>query len=281
MLNQKLCRTKSVGVVLSIVFLAACVRPSSDPIDSAPTNTTSTTTVPSSTPTVEAGLYLRVKTAWETAPTTWVTHGTCSIPSGTGTAGSPATATCSIAIPEAQLYFSRLSFLVGTAEPSACKIILFHPYYYLGETADATFTPFWDGTGTEIDCMTLPLPAACFNGPATSIVSSFPDYRSTYFLSADASEVDYTVDSANTQAKTDNTYSCNNLLDPSQAQVTYTGAGFSFVGGSSAGTTSYDGVYSNYVVECRDEFFELIYSLSLTLEDTDSTVDHFRDWNGL
>lgn len=287
MSKNRLVRCSSLlGVPVALSALSGCLGVKEELKDSAAVVSSSSGSTTVADASINAGLYFQFKTAWETDDTDFTTQGTCQIALN---AAVGTTTTCNIAVPEAQLFFSKLTYVVGSADSTQCKRIIFRPYYYLGSTA-AAFTPNWDATQTEVDCSTSPIPAECYNGVAAEIVTDFPSYRSMYFLTNLGQETTFNADSANNKTKLDNTYSCNNLADPSAAAGVYAADGYSFVGGSTAGTTNYDSRYQNYIVECRDEWNELVYKITARISDEDLSTgetpgvpatDHYPDWSGL
>ncbi|MBS1961054.1 MAG: hypothetical protein JST04_02475 [Bdellovibrionales bacterium] len=244
------------------VFGTGCLAPQSDGVAGLIAATASSTTT--STVTTGSGdLYLIVSSAWETTPDSYVTQISCSVPSGSATGTA---VTCSGKIPEGQLYFSNLKFTVGTTSSNTCHTIVFRPYYYVASTA-AAYTP--PGSTSAVDCSVLPLDGSCYNGAAKEIVPSFPDYSGVYFLTSTGNEADYTISSGNTLQQGTNRYTCNNKVDKTAA-----------VAGYVANTMQ------DYVLECRDEYYELQRKITLTIGDYDTgpaedpggASDHFDDW---
>jgi len=246
---------------LLAISLSGCLTPQSDALTGLISSSASSSTTSSGT---TGNLYLKVSTAWETTPTIFETQITCRIPEGSATTS----ATCSGTVPEGQLHYSKIRFTVGTTNSSTCRILIFKPYYYVASNA-AGFVPPWDTT-TTVDCSVgAPDDAACYDGVAKEIVTSFPTYTGMYFLTAEGAEQSYDASSANEIHHPSNRYTCNNKVDPTAAVANYVANSM-----------------QNYVVECRDDHYNLQKQITLTFGDADlesgetpgAGTDDFNDW---
>lgn len=247
-------------IVSSSFALSGCLAPQSV----ATTNLIAAASSASATAASMSGdLYLKVSTAWEETPDTWVDKVTCQIPLGSATVLS----TCSGTVPEGQLHFSKIKFTVGTTNPTACKIVIFRPYYYMLSTG-AAYTPPWGDTA--IDCSTDPT-ADCYDGVALDIVPSFPDFTALYYLTTNALENQYEATSSNLKLRNaTNRWTCNNKVDQTAGVANYVASSM-----------------QNYVLECRDEYYTLQKRITLTFGDADleagefpgnGAIDDFDDW---
>lgn len=225
-------------------------------------------------------LYLKVETAWENNRAEKTTIANCRIPYGS----APASFNCSALVPEAQLFYSDLTFTAGTADNVTCSIIYFEPYYYQASSS-ASFLPTYKNSTAAtvpIDCSVAPISPDCFNGVAKHMVPTFPNKTSFYYLTSDRSELVKSVASANELGIASNKFSANNLADQATPQ-----AGV-YIGNS----------MQNYQVDCRDFWGELHYSINFSLNDEDYPgagttpggppsgespggpgTNHFSDWN--
>ncbi|MBX9766454.1 MAG: hypothetical protein K2X47_04205, partial [Bdellovibrionales bacterium] len=126
-----------------------------------------------------AAFAVRVYSKWPGA-TTWnrVDTGTCE----TNVISSSDVA-CTVTIPEAQLYFSRLYFEAYALNgSSACDVIYFSPYSYLAATIAAS--PLgW--SAADVDCAKPYEKADCWNGAAKHLVPGFPRNRALLFTIKD------------------------------------------------------------------------------------------------
>jgi hypothetical protein len=217
-------------------------------------STSSTTT-----PGLSGGLYFRVSTSWEGNDTDLTVWKSCDL-SGTVT-GAPLTSTCSVLIPEGQLHFSKLHFIVGTTNPQTCKRLSFFPYYYKLSNG-AAYTPPWYTDTTTVDCsgVTVPMPVDCYDGAAPQILSTdfnpVGGYTGRYFMTAAETEHTYTIVSANSLLKPNNRYSSNNKTDPTAAVANY-------IANSMV----------NYTAVCYDEWDRQMYRMTIYVSDNDIDGD--------
>jgi hypothetical protein len=256
-------------VSLSTTVMAALMSCRSD-LGSGAVPVTSSSSSGGGESSISAGLYIAVATQWD-GTSDWIDAGNCQIPlnSPSGTVNN----TCLIHAPEARMYFSTTRFLVGSADDSMCKIITFQPYFYLGSNTDAAYSPPWLGSSSStVDCTVAPTPAACYNGPATTIVTGFPSYTGTYFLSAVENEHTFTAASANSLLQTSNRWIANSKTNKA--------AGIAGVYVANSMT--------DYRVLCQDEWGETKYSITMKLADEDAEsgedpggpLDTYSDWDG-
>lgn len=74
--------------------------------------------------------------------------------------------TCGVAIPETQLFYSGLDFVITVSKNAQCGLINYQPYGYLAST-DSAFTSRWQTS--PLDCSGVNRPVGCFSGPITDI----------------------------------------------------------------------------------------------------------------
>jgi hypothetical protein len=181
-------------VLISLVVAAACARIEGGNSSSQPGS--SLVPTPTATATEDYVFKIEVQTSFEgtTETTTW---GTCTVPA-TATASTAASGTvypCSdITIPEIELYYSDIHFVI-TSAANTCKLISFRPYYYLKSVSNAYVNP----AGTTVDCTANPTPIDCYGGVGTQIIPAFPNNGGVYFLTAAGLTQTFTGTSANTQ----------------------------------------------------------------------------------
>lgn len=223
-------------------------------------------------------LYFELKTNYEKVEGATLFQ-RCYIPKGTTASGTGSTIECKIQIPELQLYYSDLTFTIGSANPETCRNVTFIPYYYVRSTS-AVFKP----GATEYDCSkalspTSDTPKQCFGGSAVALAPGFPLNSGVYILPAYESKASYVLKSANSlrqsttdMAYNDNTASCNNLASASRG----TAIPSYYAGG---------GAYRDYSVTCYDEWYKLLYRINLTISDEDTpattstpAADEVYDW---
>lgn len=217
-------------------------------------------------------LALTVQSSWNGNEDVKTTHATCTIP-----LDSPeGSYTCTAAIPEGQLYLSKLYFTIEGYEP--CEILKWYPYRYQ-MSASPAFTPAW--SDTPINCSN-PIwtlnPAGCFNGPAKSMITEFPKYVYELYLVSQNNKKTYELEPAFTTLfdRGTNRYSCNTL---SNRSVNLTGTGDGYVANS----------FQDYVLSCQDKWEQPLYEIRLILSDDDEssgnpnpdsgTSNHRADWN--
>jgi hypothetical protein len=207
------------------------------------------------------------------SPEVW---GTCSI-----TNDETKEKDCEIKIPEARLYYSRLSFKVGTNVPDRCPILKFRPYYYQ-RSDDNGYDP--PGETTAVDCSAdRPTNLACYGGAAPyleELKGKFPSSTGLYVLTGASSSSTYTLKSENTLRSYGgapvNFLSTNNL-DASLR---------SLAGDSLLFTERVPDAWQDYQILCTDRWGEELYTINLTLSDEnvdgglgDIDEDTYKDWD--
>lgn len=214
------------------------------------------------------GVFLLVESAFENQNNFSLLK-SCNVPFGT-TPGSPAaTMACNLAVPEGNLYYSKLRFTIGTDDASTCAFVSFQPYYYQASSS-AGFLPNW--SQTPIDCSANPISADCFSGAALQIAPSFPTYRGTYILPTVESSHAYTIDSGNVKQRGSNRWTVNDLpIGKQAANRTPPGPGSDNYLANS---------YHDYVVTCRDPYYEAIYTITLYLTDINGPTEQIFTWLG-
>lgn len=210
---------------------------------------------------------------WEsdTSKDNYQTFATCAIPN------NAISKTCALAVPEAQLYFSKARFFVGTTDSTNCPIVNFQPYYYQ-RSQSATYS--LPGDTAAIDCSgTNPtlLNTKCFGGAAPNMISTFPKDTGNYFLSNVATEYSFDLNSGNG-------------LRAYNTEVNYHIANdLTILNRASSGSGDQERVplqYYDYKIQCMDLWGHVLHTLTIIISD-DNTVDHdtstvndeFLDWN--
>ncbi len=228
-------------------------------------------------------LRVTVKTKWEGggADTTW---GSCNATSTTPNVGK---STCTINIPEAQLFFSKLKFTFDVESETTCAQVSFYPFYYLSSKS-AGYTP--PGATAAIDCSgtNWQTNAGCWNGAVKDVVPTFPSQSGRYFLPG-ASGTSYSgfpdVLSSNekfTSLVSNNRYTVNSIPNAARAAYPATGVGpfLATAGdcGASAARNPEGVCYLDYYVTCTDVYGETLYSVLMQINDINSTIDQFPTW---
>ncbi|MFM6927232.1 MAG: hypothetical protein ACKOX6_02145 [Bdellovibrio sp.] len=222
------------------------------------------------TPAVEASndsvLYLKVATQWENGGPAETTK-TCTVSS----LSAHGEYTCSVSIPEGQLYYSNITFTFGTKVPALCSMIEFAPYYYRRSTSN-TFLPA--GAETEVDCsMAKPTEKKCYGGAAPTLLSDFPKFTGRYFLPTVMTETNYVLPSENTtrfyEGEMVNYLAANNLTNRA-----VTNASKDYIANT----------MTDYYFNCSDLWAHPIYSIKLTISDQDTATgegveDEIDDWD--
>lgn len=240
---------------------------------------TDTTDTPSAddASTESSPLYLNLISYYEgTTSADQKSAGSCIVPKNTVAGSTESNITCSVSIPEAQLYYSNLDFKIGTSDSNYCAIISFKPYYYLRSTS-ATFKPYPSSTDV-VDCTDPSLEARCWGGAAPIIAPEFPKNFGTYFLPIAKSSTSYTLTSSNSrrQSNTDKSLTTNtNVTNNLPSALRNTSDSNANYGG--------DGTFQDYVVECKNKWGENLYTITLTISDEDyeengTPQDTYYDW---
>lgn len=274
-----------VGVFCFFNFLLAGCGSSTTAAGAADTPSTGSTTTATDYP-----LYFHLTGKWEGSETVSFTDTTCNVPKATVAGG--AVLSCTIKVPELELHFSDIDFIVGTNSASTCTHVSFHPYYYQRST-NIAYTP--TGATAAADCTgaTLPMPTVCYSGAAKSMITGFPKYVYQYFVPGGGTLTStYTLTSSNTLGTT---------LDD-DLSVLYTNANVSngLALGSRGAANSWGYVdfdptamptiqMQDYTATCSDPYGNELYTIILYLVDSDSTstpgvspddgVDSYWDWN--
>ncbi len=194
-----------LGIICSLGTFTGCLQLA--PLTS---STRSTATV--STASVAADLYLAVETAWEQTPTEFTRHGICQIDRGSGAT----TQTCTIRIPEGELFFSKTKFIFGTDDATTCHRVQFIPMYYQ-TSVNAAYLNFWESAPAAVNCAGA-TPAnripGCFWGAGPRLYSSWPTPMGKYFNTSGGLEGSEEMDSGNSGGLNDNVSVCNKIDDP-------------------------------------------------------------------
>ena len=201
-------------------------------------------------------------------------HDTCSIDSTL----TP-TANCTVTIPEAELFFSDLKFVVG-GNVATCPILHFVPYMYQRSNSAAYVAP---GETATTDCTATPVPAVCYGGAAPAIFQKlseeFPKFTSFYHLTANSSSYSYPLPAevATQWYSAGVNYAATNDLATGARAVTIAGP---------ASNERVGGTYRDYTISCEDYWGATLFQINLTIEDedidetsTDPANDEYPDWN--
>lgn len=283
---------KSLFLGLFIVPLCSCLSPGQEPTVGSGIDLTKVNTI-------DGNMYFKVETARYDTPDVKTTKATCQI-----LAGDPSTTkTCTVTIPEEELYYSKFYMTFGTAAAtaSACKVIIFKPFAYLA-SYDAAFIAPWGRNASAVDCSRSTagstLGAGCYNGAAKEIVPSFPDKTFIHFFPDEGVEGKAAVSSPYEAGMGyDNTWITNNLTDRATAinlanntatSDRYIGTTLTTTPGGLAKTG--DMVYQDWGVYCMNEYYEPVYEIIIKIADQDivtgenpgdPVLDDFYDWVGL
>ncbi|WP_374029817.1 hypothetical protein [Bdellovibrio bacteriovorus] len=220
-------------------------------------------------------LYLKLGVSWEGSDgQTTERMGNCSI---SPNAPIPTTINCSIAVPELQLYYSKVHFLIGTLKPEACSAIDFVPYYYR-RSNQANFKPA--GSDADIDCSASPADKKCYGGAGPSMIEKFPADKGTYFLPYVTSSYDFVLESENSTRWYGGTHVnylvANDVADPS---VAIANGPKQRVGGNDPED------WMDYYISCKNLWGETMYQINLEIKDEDQEdlhtgpEDQFDDWD--
>lgn len=229
-------------------------------------------------------LYFKLGIAWESDESEVYSYiKTCALPPA-AIAGS--SQTCSLAIPELQLYYSKLQFKVGTLDRAACPFVSFTPYYYIRSTQEIVNT--WDGQ-TSITCNTTPYAAGCVGGAGPAMLSNFGEQTGYYFVSAVSNEGNYPLESPNKKRQlgptNTNLMVTNDIANPTAGQI----SSAPLPGGAYPAADAFEkvtgaGTWQDYTVDCKDMWGATTHRITIKISDqntatsTGGSVDHFADW---
>jgi hypothetical protein len=186
--------------------------------------------------------------------------------------------TCTIAVPEARLYFGSLNFNFSW-DNSKCSLLTFRPYAYRASVSPAYYPP---GETTPVDCLTDPS-AVCWGGAATQLMA-YPSWTALIYFPNEASlgvqSETATVPSAHSLHLGSNRLTVNDM-PAAKTGNTYTSAQ---MGGAGDGYIA--NTYADYVFICRDHYYDPIsYQINLFVTDVDSSaaplIDDFFTWKEL
>lgn len=247
-----------------------------------PTNVSSVEGVENGSP-----LYFKLGIAWESDTTSnYTTVKTCYLAAGSVSGTHP---TCTITVPELQLYYSKLNFKVGTLDTVNCPFVAFQPYYYLRSVNDIVND--WDPDGTTVTCSTEKFDPSCYGGAAPALMSDFGTNFGYYFQSSIGNEANYKLESSNQKRQLGfwptNLMVTNDIADETAGSAS--GAGTKTwsqkVTAADAATARPGETYwQDYVVACKDIWGATTHSITITISDdnTENTsggaVDHYYDW---
>lgn len=235
-----------------VLFLAACERLTARGTSSSGSSGSS------SSDDGATGLFsVSVQLKYEgTAATTYAEAGSCTIAGGSALAS---TNSCTITIPEGQLYYSDMKFVVTTGV-GTCPLVTFTPYYYQAAGTNP-WNPDWD-TAANADCTVAfaSLPTACFSGPAPELIATFPTLTGLYSVLGSGTSASWEVLSSNS---TDPAYSnrrvANNLSLASRALTFGIGGGDGYVMNT----------MQDYTFDCQDTYLFTNRTITIVIDDDD------------
>lgn len=214
--------------------------------------------------------------------------GTCVVPPDT-TKGS--TTTCEIAIKEAQLHYTTLTFKYGGGGSSVCPLLYFYPYYYIKSTA-ASFDPFFGSTDASLDCSeatngtnVLEWPEECLGGSLNLITGAERSLAYYSFLDTSTQMVSMQFMSPHVKNKdaSGKIYDYRTNLSLTNNLVTRSS---DIVVSSKKLYYSADS-FNDYTWTCNDLWGNVLYTLKLILSDEDekddnseTSKDTYYDWGG-
>jgi hypothetical protein len=262
------------GIIGTTALISGCVVSTVNPNATSTAlsaTTTTTTTTTSTQASIAAGLYFTVTSAWDSTPTALVDQVACSIPLN---AVPGSTMTCNLTMPEGQLYFSNLALTIGSADLNLCKEVIYYPYGFLASAVDTYTQSKFGAVQAQQTCLTAPS-TACYDGAAVTQFPTYPLLTNVAMETASAYETTYTVPSPFSLMELTNTSSANFITNKAANDTAVNTAGTTlqtYVAGSMQG----------YRAECRDEYYELIYSIDFVLKSIPSTgggVISFPGWH--
>ncbi len=199
------------------------------------------------------------------------------------------TKTCTIKIPELELYYSDLVFRVGSSMGAECEFVEFSPFYFRYSTANGYFPEGTGGADDDIECAD-PSETKCYGGAAPDILGAkFPASKSHYFLLANGEVSEFNLKSSNkrrlaggagqqiNRSLITNANVASNLAPGSR------GVALTFGGGDPVDYVANS--FVDYTASCRDKWANPLYHITLIISDEDVTpepyddaVDFFWDW---
>lgn len=231
-------------------------------------------------------LYFKLGVAWESGESdvseSYTYVKTCSLPPAS-IAGS--SQTCTVTVPELQLYYSNLQFKVGTLDRVACPFVSFTPYYYVRSRQEMVNS--WDDK-TKVSCDADPYAATCFGGAGPVMISDFKNDRGRYFVSATTNEGNYPLPSSNKTRQlgplNTNIMVTNDISVPTAGQESTIQPGDAYPVANQFEKVTGAGTWQDYVVACKDMWGATTHSITIKISDrntessTGGPVDHFADW---
>lgn len=265
-----------ISSIACIFALSGCGTVGGETASAAPGSTTPVSSL------ADAPLYVEVTSAYENTTKT-VAQGECTFAS-TDTPGPAATKTCTINIPELTLFYSDLTFNVGTASDSICSQVSFVPFYYKRSSA-IDYSPLGDNSDDK-DCTGPADDIACWGGAGPTLIgTTFLKSPGLYFLPSNTLNFPYVIKSSNTIRKTStepsfltNANVANNLaiVDRAATLDKDLGDNVSYVGNT----------MSDYQATCLDPWGNSLYHMNIIISDDDTVVDpvddavdSFWDWD--
>jgi len=258
-------------------FLPSCLSPAPD--------ATGSGIAISKVNTVTGDLYFKIETARQDRPEIKTTQLTCQI-----FAGDPASKTCTLTMPEEELYYSKFYMTFGTGNPLACKVMNFTPFAYLGSYSTTFMAPWLYGP-TAVDCNVdtsgEALTSGCYNGAAKELIASFPNETYKFFFPEEGVEGKVAIKSPQEAGMAfDNTWITNNLVDT--VNPILQGGLDRYIG--TAARRGRDLVYQDWSFACYDQWYEPVYQITIKISDHDITdndnpgdpvLDDMYDWEGI
>ncbi len=232
----------------ALLWVAACGK-----LDS-PASSAGVVIPGSSTPLGNQIFNVSVGTIWESDTSNSVTsQGNCTFPDDGIISKS-----CTLSVPEGQLFFSKLRMDAAVFRSDKCQVFEIHPFYFrMGTTA--TFSPTWATANfNPIDCSDPKAysDANCWGGPAATFAPlNFPTNTYLYYPLVFNPSLSWTFDSTNAVRTTRN----------------YTGG----IGNRWTVNNVTTGEYNDWEFVCRDLYYDQKYTLKLNLRDVDGVLDDY------
>ena len=180
--------------------------------------------------------------------------------------------TCVAQVPEQDLFFNNLEFIVETADAPACEYFSFHFYRYV-RSDSGTYVPRTDPMGT-VDCsintrpgssIHYPEPTECWGGAWTE-TEWFPNFRGPIMNAELGGSLELLVESSSSFALGNpffNRFTANDL-DVASRSVTQ--------------QHYLADTMQDYVANCEDEFGEPIASIVITIDEQNGANDDITGW---
>lgn len=266
-----------LNMILLSSFISSLSACSGSPENTASSESSTSSSSSSSGFPSDTYLYFTLGSQWESdaADAKFKDWGSCAVNST-----SSNNIDCTVSIPEARLFFSKIKFNIGTENPTICPIITFAPYYYQRSSSATYLPPHKDAT--EVDCSGIngaaPTDKYCYGGAAPTLVTDFPTNTGNYFLASVSPSKSYTLDSGN-KTRYYGTYPVNYLVTNDLSSNGRTLSGDPLIR-----TERMPNTFQDYQATCSNYWGEVLYSISITVKDENmdgsdgTTHDEYPDW---